>query len=188
MHQENNRKPGRRICVVGTTGSGKTTTARAIAQRLKLPHIELDALFWDQDWTPVAEEVFQERIKTAVAMSGWVVDGNYSRTRPLIWPHADSVVYLDYPFWTVFSQLLWRTLQRSLRDEELWAGNRETLGKAFLSRDSILVWMLRTYRRRRRDYPKIFAQPEYAHLDIIQLKSPRQTEAWLATLGMIDGG
>ena len=59
---------GQRIAVVGTTGSGKTTTARWISQRLGLPHVELDALHWDPDWTPAPPDVFRER--TARALSG----------------------------------------------------------------------------------------------------------------------
>lgn len=79
-------------------------------------------------------------------------------------------------------QLLWRTLRHSIRQEELWSGNRESLGRAFFSRESILLWALQTYRRRRREYPILLGRPEYAHLAIVHLRSPRQTHEWIAGL------
>lgn len=173
---------GQRVSVIGTSGSGKTTTGRAIAARLGVPYCELDALHWEANWTEAAPEVMQERVQAAVAGERWVIDGNYSRVRLLIWGRADTIVFLDFPFLIVLWQLMRRTFSRSLRREELWAGNRESLRKAFFSRDSILLWMLQTYRRRKRQYPQLFRRPEYAHLQVIHLKSPRQRDAWLSSL------
>ena len=39
-----------RFNVVGSSGSGKSTIARAIAQALQIPYVELDALFWKRGW------------------------------------------------------------------------------------------------------------------------------------------
>lgn len=173
---------GQRISVVGTTGSGKTTTAQEISKRLQLPHIELDALSWAENWTEVPLEEFQARVRAAVAGERWVIDGNYSRIRPFVWERAQTVVYLDFSFGRVFWQLLTRTLRRSIRKEVLWSGNREELGRAFFRRDSILLWMLQTYHRRRRQYPVLFQQPEYSHLQVVHLKTPRMRDEWLANL------
>jgi adenylate kinase family enzyme len=171
-----------RISVVGTTGSGKTTVAQQLSRLLGLPHIELDALYWDSNWTGVTDQVFRERINRALSGEAWVVDGNYSRVRPLIWKRADTVVYLNYSFWRVFFQLVFRTLRRSLMRTELWSGNREELGRSLFSRESIVVWMLKTYHRRRKQYPELFQQPEYSHLEVVHLKNPRITRAWLSSL------
>ncbi len=171
-----------RISVVGTTGSGKTTTAQEISKRLNIPHIELDSLYWGENWEGVPEDVFHSRVRKAVSGEEWVIDGNYSRIRPLIWERAEMVVYLDFSFWRVFWQLLTRTFQRSIQKEELWSGNREDLGKSFFSRDSILFWMLTTYHRRRRQYPALFQKPEFSHLQIVHLKTPRMRDEWLASL------
>lgn len=173
---------GQRISVVGTTGSGKTTTAREISTRLHLPHVELDALYWAENWTPAPEEAFQARVRDAIAGEQWVMDGNYSRVRALVWARAETVVYLNYSFGQVFWQLLQRTFRRSFSQEELWHGNRESIQKSLLSQDSIMRWMLTTYHRRRKQYAALLQQPEYAHLQVVQLRTPKETKTWLASL------
>lgn len=94
--QESFQSCVQRISVVGTTGSGKTTLARQIAQKFQIPHIELDALYWESNWTAASEQVFQNRVINALKGDRWVIDGNYSEVRGIIWSQADTVVFLDY--------------------------------------------------------------------------------------------
>ena len=95
---------GRRIVVVGTTGSGKTTVAAELAKRLHAPHVELDALHWGPAWTEVPDDVFRERTLEAIARDSWVADGNYHQIRDILWPRADAILWLDYSFPVVFRQ------------------------------------------------------------------------------------
>lgn len=97
----------------------------------------------------------------------------------MLWPAADTVVWLDYALPVIMGRLLRRTLRRSLRRERLWAGNRESLWRSLFARDCVLLWALQTYRRRRREYPELFARPEHRHLRVIRLRSPREAKAWL---------
>ena len=173
---------GRRINVVGTTGSGKTTTARQLAERLGIPHVEMDALNWGPDWTPAERQVLRERVAQALVGEAWVVDGNYSSVRDIVWGRADTIVWLDYTLLVTMAQLTRRTLRRVLTREELWGGNRERWTN-FFTRDSILWWALTTYRRRRRQYPALLARPECAHLAVVHLRSPRAAREWLAGIG-----
>ena len=169
----------RRVNVVGTSGSGKTTYGAELARRLGVPHVELDALSWEANWVSVSPEVLRERVARAVAPDAWVVDGNYSATRDLVWARADTVVWLDFPFALVMWRVIVRTLRRSLRGEELWSGNRESLRLA-LSRDSIILWALTTYHRRRRDYPRLFQ--EYPDVRFVRLRSPTQARRFLEAI------
>lgn len=173
---------GRRFTVVGTSGSGKTTVASHIAQRLGIPHVELDALHWEPGWAEAPLAVFRERVAQALAGDAWAVDGNYSKVRDIIWSRADTVVWLDYALRVIMWQLVQRTFRRIVTREELWGGNRESLSKALFSRDSILLWALQTYRRRREEYPALLNRPEHAHLAVVHLCSPRATRAWLSDL------
>src|SRR5262249_30085992 len=98
-----------RVLVIGSTGAGKTAFARRLSDALGWPYIELDALFWGPSWTPRPD--FASLADSATAGQRWVVDGNYSKIRQLLWPRATSVVWLNYSFLTVFMRTLHRTVR-----------------------------------------------------------------------------
>jgi adenylate kinase family enzyme len=168
-----------RIVIVGTTGSGKTTLAKQVSTRLHIPHIELDSLQWQPNWTYLPAEQLREKTIQVTTANTWVADGNYSRVRDIIWSRADTLIWLDYPFWVVFGRLARRTLKRIATREKLWGDNVENLRTAVFSQDSLLIWIFKTHWKRKREYPQLFAQPEYAHLQVIHLKSPVETAQWL---------
>jgi adenylate kinase family enzyme len=168
----------KRVVVVGTSGSGKTTFAADLARRLGVRHIELDQLRWKPNWILLPVDEFVQQVEIATRDGEWVVDGNYSRLRHLLWSRADTVIWLDYRFHVVLGRLLLRTLRRLILGEVCCNGNRETLSKT-LSRDSIILWMLQTYSRRRREYPQLMSEPQYAHMQKLVFGSPKEAGVWL---------
>lgn len=171
-----------RISIVGTTGVGKTTLAERVSATLGIPHVDLDTLFWEPHWTKPDTTVFRARVAATVAGERWIVAGNYSVARDLVWTRADTVVWLDYPLPLILWRLFWRTTRRIVTQEELWGGNRETFQAQFLSRDSLFLWALQSRPRQQREYPQLLARPEYHHLRLVRLRSPRETERWVRTL------
>jgi adenylate kinase family enzyme len=165
----------RKIAVVGTTGSGKTTFARRLAKHVGAPCVELDALHWGPNWSECSEEEFQARVRSAIAADAWVVDGSYAgKLGDLVLERADLVVWLDLPLRTILGRLWRRTVHRIRNGVELWGGNRETWRGAFLSRDSLFVWALKTHRSRRRRYVQ-----RLARFDLVRLRSQQEAESWL---------
>lgn len=171
-----------RIAIVGTSGSGKTTLAQQVSQALHIPHIELDALFWKPNWEMSNSIEFFDRIEAATEGDRWVVDGNYLRARWILWHRVTTVVWLNYALPLVLWRVTRRTIRRSWQQEELWNGCRETWRKGFLSRDSIIWWAGKTYFRHQREFPEYFAMPQYQHIEVVELRSPAETDEWLASL------
>lgn len=166
-----------RVVVVGTSCAGKSTFARRLAGRLDAPCIELDALYWGPAWTPRSE--FRQDVAAAAQKPRWVMDGNYTAVREIVWGRCTAIVWLDYSFVRVFSRALRRTACRVVTGERLYAGNRETIRGALFDPTGIPWWVLRTYWRRRREYPQLFRPPEYAHTAVIRLEKPAAAEAFL---------
>lgn len=169
----------RRVVVIGTTGSGKSRLAERLAGQTGLRVIELDALFWGRDWQPVPLELFRHRVECETRDDGWIVVGNYNQVRDLVWPNADTLVWLDLPLSLVMWRLVCRTVQRAATKEELWGtGNRESFRNAFLSRQSILLWALKTHRRNRQKYTAEFGSLA-KEKRVVRLQSKRQVERFV---------
>ena len=168
-----------RVVVVGSSCSGKTTFAKRLAATLGHPHIELDALNWLPDWVQRPEEEFGALVANAVSSDRWIVDGNYGEVRKIVWPRVSCVVWLNYGFPTVITRALRRTIRRAFSGEELYSGNKESLRKAFLERDSILFWVLTTFRRRRRGYEQLRATNVFPHLQWVEFRKPAEAERFL---------
>jgi len=118
-----------KINVVGTSGSGKSTLARRIATELALPYIEMDTLYWRPDWQGTPDDVMFARLEAALSTTpGWVLDGNYNRTRPIKWRNVDLVIWVDYGLARTLRQAVTRAVKRAWTQQELWpgTGNRAT--------------------------------------------------------------
>jgi len=179
-----NTFPRQRIVVIGATSSGKSTLAQTLAEKFNLDYIELDALFWEPNWKEADVQAFRERVRSATHSQVWVVAGNYHKVRDLIWPNAQTIIWLDYPLPTIFWRLLKRTIRRATSQKELWNGNRETFWGhlKIWSAESLFHWLFKTYWRRKREIPILFSMPEHQHLHIIHFKHPWETEDWLASI------
>lgn len=171
-----------RVNVVGVSGSGKSTFARRLASLLDTTYVEMDSLHWDPNWTEVSKEELLARVDSALEADRWVLDGNYSRTRPIKWARATCVVWLDYSLSVALTRVVLRTIRRVFTREELWAGNRESLRMMF-SRSSIVLWTLQTHASKRRDLTAAMEDPRWSHIRFIRLRTPNEAEQFLQALG-----
>ena len=172
-----------RINVIGTSGSGKTTFGRQLAEILTIPFIEMDALFWGPNWTfPEDDQLFQI-LENELARESWVLDGNYTRTLDKKWKRVQAVVWLNYNFSRTIYQAVIRAVSRLFRQEELWpgTGNRESL-KMLFSKDSIVLWTLRSYHRhKKRNIGYIYDQ-KFNHIKFHRIRSPNKGKEFLGIL------
>ncbi|HET6811047.1 MAG TPA: AAA family ATPase [Acidimicrobiales bacterium] len=171
-----------RVSVVGNSGSGKTTLARQLAAAMDVPLLELDSIFHLPGWTDLPAEEFRDRVGAFVKGGRWVVDGNYSVVRLLVWARADTVVWVDPPHPVVMARVVRRTLRRVVTREELWNGNREPWSNV-LSFDpgrSIVAWSW-TQRHKYRDrYSSAMTDPDWAHIEFVPVRTRADRRRLLA--------
>ncbi|MEM1041986.1 MAG: DNA topology modulation protein [Bacteroidota bacterium] len=98
----------RRVLVIGSGGAGKSTVAARISQRLGLPVIHLDALYWQPGWVETPADEWEQIVRQLLPREAWVMDGNYGGTLDLRLAAADAVVFLDTPRLLC----LWRVVKR----------------------------------------------------------------------------
>lgn len=169
-----------RFVVQGASGSGKTTLAVALAARLKFPHLELDGLFHQPNWTPLGLEAFRSAVEEFTEQPQWVIDGNYSHVRDIVWLKADVIAFIDLPKSQVMRRVSKRTLRRLFRREELWNGNRESF-RNVTSLDpskNIVLWSWTTHAKYREQVPGE-ARAQADHARIVVLRTSREVEAFL---------
>ena len=87
----------RRVLVIGISGAGKSTFARALAARTALPLIHLDREFWRPGWRITPRDLWRAKVAELVAKDAWIMDGSYDASLDLRLPRADTVVWFDYP-------------------------------------------------------------------------------------------
>ena len=115
--------------------------------------------------------------------------GSYSCQDQLFWAccsfirtTATALVWLNYPFSLIFSRALTRTFRRIITRERIFADNRESL-RGIVDPEGIPWWVLRTYWRRRREYPLLFRQAGFAHLQVLEFTHSEEGYAFLRRLG-----
>lgn len=185
-HEDGNGQAlSRRLVITGGSGSGKSTLGALLACRMGVPHIELDALYWEPHWTPADIDVFRERVRRAIEPPSWVLSGNYMVQQDVSWPAADTVVWLDLPLNVTLPRVAARTWRRSRSGELLWGGeNAERLLPQFMlwNRDeSIFAHMLLGHRERRKRMERFITDPRWGSLTFVRLRSPSEVDQWLKT-------
>lgn len=171
-----------RIVIVGTSCAGKTTLGGQLSKQLGIPYTDLDDLHWNPGWIETPFEEFVQKVQAVTSQEKWIISGNYSKVRDSIWTQATHLIWLNYSFPVVMTRALKRTFKRSLTGELICNGNIETLSKAFLTRDSILWWVIKTYQRRKREIKKTLESGKYNHLKVSELQSFKDSKKMISEL------
>ena len=166
----------RRVQVIGAGGAGKSTLARRLGERLGVPVVHLDALYWRAGWVPTPDPEWRERVRALVAEPAWIMDGNYGGTMEERLAASDTVIFLDLPRHVSLARIVrrwWRWRGRSRPD--LADGCPETLTWEFVR----WVWTYRT-RRRPAVLERLARLP--ASVRTVILRSDDEVEAFLASI------
>jgi adenylate kinase family enzyme len=177
---------GRRIVIVGPSCSGKSTLGLELARRLEVPFIELDALFWQENWGRPIDDEFCELLRGAHSGEAWVSAGNYLRQTPLVtWPLADTFIWLDVGL----MRASWRVLRRSWRrwrsKELLWGVCRENFWQQLELWSPYRSLIRYNFSRRKRNqelYEAAMEDARAAGKRFLRLRSSREVERLLAAV------
>lgn len=145
-------------------------------------NIELDGIYHQPGWEPLDDDLFRARVAEATEATAWVVDGNYSAVREMVWERADTVVWFDLPYALVMARSVRRTVRRAVTRQELWNGNREPWSNLYSldPRKSIIAWAATRHGVYRRRYREAEHDPRWAGLRFVRLRSQRAADAFLA--------
>jgi adenylate kinase family enzyme len=168
----------KRILCYGVCGSGKTTLARRIGEATGIPWHSADDLAWLPGWVMTSTEWQAEKIAAIVEQDEWVLDTAYGKWIDVTLGRVELIVALDYPRWFSFGRLLKRTVSRAIDKKPICNGNTETWRQMF-SRDSILVWHCRSFKRKRERIRAWEADPD---VSVFVFRSARAAEDWVRSL------
>ena len=167
-----------RVLIIGNAGAGKTTFSLQLAEKLQLPLVHLDQLFWCGNWQQRSREEFDALLQKELEKPQWIIDGNFSRTLPHRLRYCDTVVFFDLPT----AVCLWGITKRLFT---YWGKTRPDMGgncPEFLDKQkwSLYKGVLTYNKRNRETYRPLLS--ESSHVQVIVIKSRRQAAAYLNSL------
>jgi hypothetical protein len=176
---------GLRLHLIGSSGAGKTTLGRTLAQALGVPFVDLDDLYWEPGWQEVGHDELARRVAPTLALPGWVIVGNYRATTELhVWPRLTHLLVLDLPLPLLLRRTVWRTVRRGLTGEPCCNGNRESLLRLF-HHDGVLRYLLRTWRARHARQLVLADDLALAHARVLRFE---RTPSVAQVLALLDAG
>ncbi|MDQ2836854.1 MAG: adenylate kinase [Actinomycetota bacterium] len=160
-----------RILIAGSSGSGKSTLARTLADRLRLPYVELDSLFHGPNWTPRPE--FLADVQRIAAGDRWVSEWQYETARPVLLARADTLIWLDFGRRTVMYRVLRRSFRRAAFRQPIFNGNTEGF-RDWLDPEHPIRWTWAHHDNTADRISELAGGPQ-----LIRLASPRAVRCWL---------
>ncbi len=161
-----------KIIIIGCPGSGKTTLAKLLGDKLNLPVVHLDRLQWKGNWETIRGEEFDNLLKAEMEKDAWIIDGNYNRTIPMRLQYCDTVIFLDYPTLVSISGALTRMIKNYGKVRQDMGGNcRERFDPKFF-------WFILTFNiKNRKRYYRMLEDTE--DKNVIILRSRKEAEKFL---------
>jgi len=149
-----------KILIIGTSCVGKSTMAKKISEKLPVQYIDLDDLYWLPNWQVQDEKTFISDVSKICQKDNWVISGNYSKVQPLLIEATDHIIWLDYSMPRILFNFFKRTSLRFILKTKCCNGNQETLKDSIFSKNSLLMWILTTHKKRTQHYNNLYSSKQ----------------------------
>ena len=165
-----------RVMIIGCGGAGKSTLARKLGEKTRLPVVHLDQIWWEPgNWQHLQKPEFDERLMAELEKPRWILDGNFNRTMELRLEACDTVIYLDYPRLVCLKNWIGRVIKN-------WGRHRpdmtEGCNEWFDPEMAKWIWKFNKTKR-----PRYYELLSKAHgKNVVILKSRRQAQKFLDSL------
>ncbi len=164
-----------RIIIIGCGGAGKSTMARQLGDKLQIPVVHLDKLFWKPGWVESSREEIDAKIMAEMAKPQWIMDGNYNRTLAERMRHCDTIIYLDFSRFACLMGVLKRVITT-------YGTVRPDMGEGCPERFDweFLQWVWNYNKNKRESNYRLLN--EATHAETIVLKNRRAVKKFLKSL------
>ena len=164
-----------RILIIGCGGAGKSTMARQLGDKLQIPVVQLDKLFWKPGWVESSREEIDAKIMAEMAKPQWIMDGNYNRTLAERMRHCDTIIYLDFSRFACLMGVLKRVITT-------YGTVRPDMGEGCPERfdGEFLQWVWNYNKNKRESNYRLLN--EATHAETIVLKNRRAVKKFLKSL------
>ena len=163
----------KRILVIGSSGSGKSTVSSLLGESLGLEVIFLDRHYYRPGWKSISTDCWREEVARLVSSDQWIMDGDFSNTFDIRFPRAEAVIDLAYSRYRCLFQAVKRLAFAVPQGRsDLPVGCRESLDTSLLK----WIWRYPIANRPRIDE----AMRKWgSHIVYLKFTSPRQLDRWI---------
>ncbi|TFB19492.1 DNA topology modulation protein FlaR [Filobacillus milosensis] len=111
----------KRIHIIGSVGSGKTTLSRKLSKEYVIPHYELDNVVWKREKSGDIRRTIEERdqqLTEIVTQEKWIIEGVHDKWVLPSFKHADIIIFLDTPKRIRTARIIKRFVKQLLKVEK----------------------------------------------------------------------
>lgn len=162
----------KKILIVGSPGSGKSTFSKKLGTVTNLPVIHLDKEYWLPNWTVPEKQDWLKKLEKIIDEDAWILDGTYLDTLDMRLRKADLVIFLDYKRLLCVNSTIKRELKKkNKRRDDMGIGCIEKLDFKFIN------WVWKFPKVSRPKLLKILS--EYPKIKVITFKTRKESKKYL---------